>query len=310
MNQPEADAPILDQSIEEPQTHLDLLNPEQITPESKPIKTENALATALATASTIAAARWRDLHTNLSGLSARLIKFQPTRSHYLAGTGAVALLVGTIVSYRYYTARLTEQPSYQPIQSSLAPIKQLQEDAHNRLSQYLLQQAKELADQSQLKDAILIISGIPSPEATQLIQQWSEKMLQIATERYQQHGKLEEAIAIANAIPAVAPITEKAPTTVEAWQADWQKNNAHVQAAEQALQQGQWQSAIRAAQQVSNTPYWQKQATSIVVKANAATRADNRASVTAPATRSRPARRRPPSRRAPSGSSSWRVEGR
>ena len=300
----EADeTPTLDQSIEEPQPTLDLLDPEEINPEPEPIKIENVLAVALATASAIATAQWRALHTSLSHISASLSQFQPTRSHYLAGTGAVALLVGAIVGYRYYvSARLAEQPPYQPMQSSLATIKQLQGEAHNRLSQDLLQQAKGLADQSQFKDAILMIAGISSPEATELIQQWSEKMLQIATERYQQHGKLEEAVDIANAIPTVAPITAKVPATVEAWRTDSRENGAHVQAAEQALQEGQWQQAIDAARQVSDTPYWQKQASAILAQANAAIRPPSQAQGAAPASGSRP--------RSPSGSRAWGAQRR
>ena len=300
----EADeTPTLDQSMEEPQPTLDLLDPEEINPEPEPIKIENVLAVALATASAIATAQWRALHTSLSHISASLSQFQPTRSHYLAGTGAVALLVGAIVGYRYYvSARLAEQPPYQPMQSSLATIKQLQGEAHNRLSQDLLQQAKGLADQSQFKDAILMIAGISSPEATELIQQWSEKMLQIATERYQQHGKLEEAVDIANAIPTVAPITAKVPATVEAWRTDSRENGAHVQAAEQALQEGQWQQAIDAARQVSDTPYWQKQASAILAQANAAIRPPSQAQGAAPASGSRP--------RSPSGSRAWGAQRR
>ena len=65
----------------------------------------------LATASTIAAARWNTLFTRLSRLSTKLNQFQPTRSHYQAGAGVVVLLVSAIVSYRYYIRYRYDSPT-------------------------------------------------------------------------------------------------------------------------------------------------------------------------------------------------------
>ncbi len=136
-----------------------------------------------------------------------------------------------------------------------------------------LAEAKKLAEQSQFKEALAIAAQVPSDtnvyqEAQQLRSQWSEKLFLLASNKYQE-GKLVKAIALMGAIPDSSPWAEKAEATIQQWSEDWQQNQAHMQAAQKAMDAGRWQEALNAAQQVSHTYYWQKQSELIIQKAEA-----------------------------------------
>jgi serine/threonine-protein kinase len=134
--------------------------------------------------------------------------------------------------------------------------------------------AKELAQQSRFQNAIALVNQV-SPktelysEAQQLISQWSEKIFQIANNKYQE-GNLQEAIAIAKAIPSSSSWAKKAEESIQQWNQDWNQNQAHLQVAQKAIEEGRWQDAIDEAKKITKTPYWQRQSELIIHKAQTA----------------------------------------
>lgn len=105
-------------------------------------------------------------------------------------------------------------------------------------------------------------------EAQQLISQWSEKILQFASDKYQQ-GKLEEAKAIAKSVSEVSSLSQKVATTIEIWDKEWQQNQEHLQTAQEKLDKNRWQEAIVAAKKISENEHLQKQSEEIIQKAEA-----------------------------------------
>ena len=149
----------------------------------------------------------------------------------------------------------------------------LQSDCQQGQLKKQLDQARKLAEQSRLKEAIVLATQVPTDtnfylEAQQLISRWCEEMFQIATNKYQ-GGNLKEAIAIARAIPNFGPWVQKAQETIQQWNQEWNENQTHLQAAQQAINGGRWQDAINAAQKISDNDYWQKQRELIIQKAKA-----------------------------------------
>ncbi|HEY9657124.1 MAG TPA: hypothetical protein V6C65_01575, partial [Allocoleopsis sp.] len=128
----------------------------------------------------------------------------------------------------------------------------------------LLDQAKQLAAKSQYKEAIQSVALIPgdsrvSQEILQLTNQWAEKLLEQAKQLYSDKGKLQEAIALLQSIPATTPVGQKVEQTIKQWQAEWKTNETAFKAAKQSSEAGEW---YKVADQVSKltTPYWQNQA--------------------------------------------------
>lgn len=136
-----------------------------------------------------------------------------------------------------------------------------------------LEQAKKLAKESKLKDAIFLVSQIPAntdieAETQQLISSWSQQIYQIAENKYQE-GKLQAAIAIAQAIPKDTSLANEVETTIQQWNHQWQQDKSHLQIAQEKLQAKAWQEAIDAAEKISANTYWQQQSTAIVDQAKA-----------------------------------------
>jgi serine/threonine-protein kinase len=143
--------------------------------------------------------------------------------------------------------------------------------AQSLLNECQLAQATELAAERNFKAAITEASKIPEDadyyqDAQQLIGQWSDSILEVATNTYQL-GKLNDAIAIAKAIPETSPVYQKAQQGLKQWNREWEKNNSYLKAAQKALDEGRWQKAISEAKQVIDTPYWKERIKPIIQKA-------------------------------------------
>lgn len=207
------------------------------------------------------------------------------------GSGAVLLLLGLGIGGFYWFQQQAQNRSIQLLQQA----KTLQSEAKYQecidqasfitqgtadlqaAAQMLLQQcqlasAQQLAEQGSLRDAILLASQIPaeSPEyaeALEQIEQWSEKILQVATDRLNRDGNLEEAVQIAEAIPESSPVYQKAQDQIATWKQDWEKYQEILQAAKQAQSDRQWQTVLDQAEQLPDTPYWQSQAKPLIDQA-------------------------------------------
>ncbi|XHX79070.1 MAG: caspase family protein [Stenomitos frigidus ULC029] len=140
-------------------------------------------------------------------------------------------------------------------------------------AQATLIKAKQLAKDSKFKEAITEAGKIPASvsiasEAKKMVGQWSESLLQQATKRYKA-GKLEEATADVQVIPADSPTGKKAQQQVGQWKNEWSANDTNLKVAQKAFDQSKWQSAIDAANKVTNHPFWQSKIMLIVQKAEA-----------------------------------------
>ena len=224
----------------------------------------------------------------------------PTKKYrILIGAGIVSMLIGLITGYTYMTRR----QSYLQAEKTLEQIKVLKLDKNYQKcvqqaelfpqhyinlytevttllsecqrgkAQEQIAKAIELAEQNKFPEAIALAFQIPSDrkaysQAHQLISEWSEKILQIASDRYQE-GNLKEATALVESVPTNSPSAAKAKSMIQQWDEEWQQNQTHLQAAQKALADGLWQDALDSVKQVSNTVYWQQQSQPIIQKAEA-----------------------------------------
>jgi serine/threonine protein kinase, bacterial len=152
--------------------------------------------------------------------------------------------------------------------------------AQGAMGDCLLARAEALAKQRNFKEAIAQTLKISSnmkayPQAQKLTNQSSEAILKTATEQYRQ-GKLQEAKAIAQAIPPNAAVAPRAKQTTQQWQTEWQRNEGFLEAARKSLISSKWQKALA---QISNlkilgkpvspsSVYWKTQVKEIDIKAN------------------------------------------
>jgi serine/threonine-protein kinase len=148
----------------------------------------------------------------------------------------------------------------------------LYESAQVLVNDCQLALAQALATTGRYKDAITTASQVSADSAAYdaaqtNITQWSERILDLATNQFNQQGNLEEAIAIAQAIPRSSSVYAKAQEQIEKWRSDWDSYQKQLNAAKQAENEGRWQAALDAARQLPNTPYWQRQAQPIIDKA-------------------------------------------
>ncbi|WP_088892329.1 hypothetical protein [Leptolyngbya ohadii] len=125
-----------------------------------------------------------------------------------------------------------------------------------------LAQARQQAAQGQFAQAIetvnqIAVGSAQYDEAKQLIEQWSERILEIAWSDYWQPvNQFGQAIAIASAIPPSSPAYPKAQAQIQAWRQLWTENNQHWVAAQQALNLEQFAVALTQAQQIQDHPFW------------------------------------------------------
>ena len=219
------------------------------------------------------------------------------KSRLLIGGGIASVLVSLVAGY------MTHRQSYLQAQGALEQIEALKRaekyheclqqartfpknhsNLHTEVQTHLhqcrqgqaqgqLAEAKELAEQRRFEDAIALAAQVPAntdsySPAQQLMTQWSEKLFQIASNKYRQ-GNFKEAVAIAGAVSADSPLATKMQAAIGQWTEEWNKDETHLQAAQKALDERNWQDAINAAKEVSQTDYWQKQTEPIIQEAEA-----------------------------------------
>ncbi|MDJ0634470.1 MAG: serine/threonine-protein kinase [Xenococcaceae cyanobacterium MO_188.B29] len=216
------------------------------------------------------------------------------------GAGLASVLVGIFAGYSYMTHRqhslqvkvalekieaLKSAKKYQECLLQAETFTQNHSDLYAQVENFLhecqqgqnkgkLDRAIELATQSNFKEAIALATQVPVAnnnhlEAQKLISQWSERIFQTASSKYEE-GNLEEAVGILlSDIPDDSPMTTKVKMTITQWNDEWEQNKTHLQEAQQAIDENRWQDAINAAQKISNNNYWQKQSEPIIQKAEA-----------------------------------------
>lgn len=218
---------------------------------------------------------------------------------WLVGAGALILGTGVIAGGIYFVQRqayvraqndlkqvevLQAAGKYEECVQQAGKIAEkhldLQAQAQGLMGDCLLTQAEALAKQRKFKDAIAQTRNI-SPhmraysQAQKLTNQWSEAILKTATEQYRQ-GNLQEAKAIAQAIPPNVAIAPKTKQTIQQWQSEWQKNEEILKAAQKSLTGSQWQKALDQVNKLrilgqpvsQSSAYWKTQVKEIATKAN------------------------------------------
>lgn len=188
------------------------------------------------------------------------------------GAVITAMLTSVVAIYALKsTSVVNTQIEQIPTQTTQANQKCVQA-AQNRVDECRLSEANELAADKNFKSAIALAGQIPPtdadyPAARQLIAQWSNSLLEIAT-NYYRAGELKSAIDGAKVIPQTSPNYDKTQATIKQWDKEWKKNYSNWQAAKSALEVGKWHNAIVAAKSCDH-PYWQKQVEPIIHKAQA-----------------------------------------
>ncbi len=134
-----------------------------------------------------------------------------------------------------------------------------------------LAQAQQFAASDKLPEALVEVGSIEagSPvyeSAQQLSRQWSARLLAVAAQQYQQ-GQFDQAIAMAQKLPAESLVQAQATRQIDQWRQEWRANETRLSAAQQALDAGNWQIALNEAEQVSETPFWQEKVGPIVKRA-------------------------------------------
>ncbi len=136
-------------------------------------------------------------------------------------------------------------------------------------------EAKEYA--AALNIAKKLAQEVPNyQEVQQNIDVWSEKVLELAIEKYTKQGKLEEASqTILTIIPDRSSVKPKALELKAQWEKENQTNKAIIESAKGALQEQKWQDAKNEAAKLKNSSfYWQQQAQTIIDEADRAIRLD------------------------------------
>jgi len=127
-----------------------------------------------------------------------------------------------------------------------------------------LSQAQALAKANNLKDAISLVSQIPSSAgnyagAQTVLTQWSDNLMQQATKQYQA-GEINRARDLLKVIPSDSAGGKKAQQAINKWQKELAMNEKYLKDAQDALNRKEWGEAQKLAQKVTNsiTPQQQK----------------------------------------------------
>ncbi|MDJ0706825.1 MAG: hypothetical protein QNJ46_26430 [Leptolyngbyaceae cyanobacterium MO_188.B28] len=181
--------------------------------------------------------------------------------------------ITVLISQENYSSCIEQAKSIPAFQSLLNLCKREQE---NRMrldkDQQLWNTAQQLALSHNLKDAVTHLGQISpqSPvhsEAQALINRWSDQLLKQAANTYTDGG-YENAIALAQSIPASSLHYQHAQETIDHWQKEWEANTHQLAAAHQALEVGRWREAVSAAEMVNSTSnYWRLQVAQIINQA-------------------------------------------
>ncbi len=114
-----------------------------------------------------------------------------------------------------------------------------------------------------LLEAIMLVDGLPADhamrgEADRLIELWSQEVLKLAEELFQQ-GDLEGATAAARKIPAKVTAYRLVEERVKTWEKTWAEAEAIYHKAEAALRKRDWRRAFEQAINLLdiNNRYWQ-----------------------------------------------------
>jgi len=152
--------------------------------------------------------------------------------------------------------------------SSLPPLpncQRLSPIATDAERLYCADQAARQGDVRQLLVAVETVRQWPEDhplalQASHLRDEWSKLILSIANQKLEQ-GKLKEAVSIARQVPPNSAAYSEAQSTIQSWEADWDRGSEIYQAAQAALKNQQWEQSAEYLKQLLqlNNDYWRQQ---------------------------------------------------
>ncbi|ABW28897.1 serine/threonine protein kinase [Acaryochloris marina MBIC11017] len=133
----------------------------------------------------------------------------------------------------------------------------------NPLSKCYLGQAKQLAEETKLGEAVQMVTKVSDQstyhfQATQKLDDWSALILQEARQNYEIKGDLKLALAGIEQIPTTSVVKTKAQRESKQWQDKHSANEKKITAAKKALKEGREEDAIATAKQIKAPEYWKK----------------------------------------------------
>lgn len=136
--------------------------------------------------------------------------------------------------------------------SSLPPLPKCEKITLRSLDVQRLFCAQATADSGKLQDLLTGINLLKDwspdhplkPEAQRLIARWSKEILTIAQEKIN-HNDIKGAVVTARQVPSSSPAYAEAQTAIVHWQAQWQKGEATIKIAQNAMQQKNWTQASK-----------------------------------------------------------------
>jgi len=150
---------------------------------------------------------------------------------------------------------IVQAKTFIQVKSELTP------DAQKILGECQLASAQQLAKSGNYVNAIAIVTEIAPDasvfkEAQRQIGDWSEKILEVATDLYQngKSGDFPKALQIAGAVPKDSPIYNKAQTAIKQWQKDEAQDQQNFESAKAALNKKQWDDSLGFVDKLTKSP--------------------------------------------------------
>jgi hypothetical protein len=122
--------------------------------------------------------------------------------------------------------------------------------------------ANDKTEDSYLR-AMQMLNGLPEgdpfeEERDRLMKQWATDLLALAEEKFQ-NGKLDDAIALANKIPARSTLSQNVQERIDRWQEIWSDAEEMYGETELAIAESRWESALEIARRLAviGNRYWE-----------------------------------------------------
>jgi len=210
---------------------------------------------------------------------------------FITGSGLFAFSAAAALTYGYLQGKTYRQEQSQWValqglaaaenyescrsQGNALPSKsRFYSEAQTLVQQCSVGLARQQAGDQDLTQAITTALSVnPSESELQdevqtLVTEWSGKVVQ-QSEQLFQAGKLDQAVAALQTLPAGAPAADSIDSTVEDWKRQWSQSETAVQETTALLERGQWLAAKDKLNEVGSISYWQRQKQPLLEQAEA-----------------------------------------
>lgn len=165
-----------------------------------------------------------------------------------------------------------------PRQSSLS-YSQTKTELIATVNECLILQAKLLAQQGNFAQAITTANKLPnnqpfSQDSQELINTWSQQLIEKAQQKYENLGDMDGAIITLKDIPSTSFHYRNVQELKEQWQQQNNTNKEYLKVAQRALMQNRYKDAIATVNKIYNTPYWNIKKEGIIQEAKSGIKQD------------------------------------